>query len=134
MHMITLFPIERFTIRAALIQIICGNIHTGAGGMKPRRCEAHRAGDPPPLRSALTSSAQSPLSPGSLSVSVSCQRPRRHERFTPPLFRGIAIQPTAPAAQRGGRNETGGWGGLRVKRVERLSAVPLGGASARAGA
>lgn len=91
----------------------------------------NRAGDPLPLRSARTSSTQSPFSPASLSVSVSCHRLRRHERFTPPPFTGLADQALHPP-QHGGRIETGEK--LGAERVERLSAVPLGGASARVSA
>lgn len=111
-------------IRAALIQIICRNINEAV-------TVKNRAGDPLPLRSARTSSTQSPFSPASLSVSVSCHRLRRHERFTPPPFPVLADQALHPP-QHGGRIETGEK--LGVERVERLSAVPLGGASARVSA
>lgn len=117
-------------IRAALIQIICRNIHIRAGWNEAVTVK-NRAGDPLPLRSARTSSTQSPFSPASLSASVSCHRLRRHERFTPPPFTGLADQALHPP-QHGGRIETGEK--LGAERVERLSTVPLGGASARVSA
>lgn len=120
-------------IRAALIQIVCRNIHTRAGWNEAVTVK-NGAGDPLPLRPARTSSTRPPFSPASLSASVSRHRLRRHERFTPPPFHGSRRPSAPPRPPSARRTDRDGGEKLGAERVERLSAVPLGGASARVSA